>query len=104
MKALRYAAASAAVAVAFGIYYLGAGHSPLIGGRDAASQSEFLRQMAARSDIDLAEEERLARAYWARNPDVAADAYFGQHGRLGIFGARAHLERHGRREGRAWGN
>ena len=104
MRALRYLLAAAAMILALGVFYLGLERSPLLDSRGAGDQAEFRRRMAERPDIDLADEQRLARAYWARNPDVAADAYFGEHGRLGIFGARTHYERHGRGEGRAWGD
>jgi hypothetical protein len=45
-----------------------------------------------------------AETYWAHYPDVANDPYFGRNGPLGIFGAREHYDRHGRREGRVWPN
>jgi hypothetical protein len=104
MRTLRYAAAALAMILAVGVVYLGLVGPALLGDRGAADQAEVVRRMAERPDIDPAQEERLARAYWARNPDVAGDSYFGEQGRLGVFGARTHYERHGQREGRAWGD
>lgn len=52
---------------------------------------------------DKKRERRLAEAYWSRYPDVRDDWYFGQNGRLGVYGARVHYERHGKQgNGRVW--
>jgi len=53
---------------------------------------------------DEAKERRLANKYWAKYQDVRDNSYFGKHGRLGIYGAREHYLRHGRKEfpGRIW--
>lgn len=52
---------------------------------------------------DEARERMLAEIYWSKYPDVAADAYFGKNGRLGVYGPREHYRRH-RTEGagRVW--
>lgn len=47
-------------------------------------------------------EVALATDYWLRYPDVAADGTYGEHGQLGIYGARLHFEIAGRSEGRTW--
>ena len=52
---------------------------------------------------DLQQEAALADAYWRRYGDVAADSVVGRDGALGVFGAREHYNRHGRRENRIWG-
>lgn len=51
---------------------------------------------------DLEKERVLAAKYWALYPEVAEDDYFGVHGRLKIYGARVHFERHGKGEGNVW--
>jgi hypothetical protein len=86
----------------FAAYGYGAAHSPLLD-RDLAERRAWLRLEAAEGGADAAAEAGLAEAYWQRNPDVAADRYFGRGGVLGFFGPREHWKRHGRREGRAWG-
>lgn len=88
---------AAVFAVAVGLYGLGASTSPLTSERLAARQ-DFIRQ-----HTELRRAEVRARAYWERNPDVRADAFFGEDGAQGIFGAWVHYDRHGRTEGRKWG-
>tara|TARA_R110002110_G_scaffold376568_2_gene586627 strand:- start:140052 stop:140327 length:276 start_codon:yes stop_codon:yes gene_type:complete len=88
---------AAAVAIAMGIFAIGMANSPLMSDRRAAQQDHV------RQHYELGRAEVRARAYWERNPDVAADAFFGEGGGQGIFGAWVHYERHGRAEGRKWG-
>ena len=83
-------------------WYLGLIHSPIVnpplpGKHSPASLSEVSGDSAS------AEESALARAYWQRYPDVGQDSYFGINGVMGIRGARAHYQQHGRLEGRVWG-
>lgn len=83
------------------LYAILAMHSPLAvvdRHREAVVATEFARLSSA----GQACERRLAALYWQANPDVSESAYFGRTGRLGMFGAREHFDRHGRREGRPW--
>jgi hypothetical protein len=84
-------------AASVGVYSLGASKSPLTPDRLAARQ-DYVRQ-----HTELQRAEVRAHAYWERNPDVRANAFFGEGGAEGIFGALVHYERHGRIEGRKWG-
>ena len=90
-------ALAAVLVVAVGIYALGASRSALTSDRLAAQQDYV------RLHYEFGRAEVRAHAYWERNPDVRADAYFGEGGAEGIFGAWVHYERHGRAEGRRWG-
>ncbi|MBT4773699.1 MAG: hypothetical protein HOL07_09110 [Rhodospirillaceae bacterium] len=90
-------ALAAVFAVAFGVYGFGLSNSPLMSDRLAARQDHI------RQHYDLWPAEVRASAYWERNPDVRADAFFGEGGAQGIFGAWVHYERHGIYEGRRWG-
>jgi hypothetical protein len=103
VKRWRTVLASGVFILACAIWLYGASHSAVL---DAGLAAEEIYQRAALSrgrPVDAAEERVLAGAYWQRNPDVANDTVFGEQGRFGIFGAREHYERHGRREGRQWG-
>jgi hypothetical protein len=93
----------AAFLAGFAFYAWMASHSA-VWRADLESRDKKLRTLAAATQVDLAAEGELARAYWMRYPDVRADAFFGEGGRLGVLGAREHFNRHGRREGRIWGN
>ena len=86
-------------AASLAIYAFGATRLP----QADARTDDMLRVLARAADIDTAAEEKLARAYWDRYPDVAKSDVYGVGGRLGILGAREHYMRHGRREGRVWG-
>ena len=88
---------AAVFAVAFGLYGVGVSNSPLTSDSLAAQQDHI------RQHYELGRAEVRARAYWERNPDVRDDAFFGEGGAQGIFGAWVHYERHGRAEGREWG-
>lgn len=90
-------ALAAVIAVAVGIYVAGVSDSPLTSDRLAT------RQDYIRLHYELGRAEVRAHAYWERNPDVQANAYFGEGGAQGIFGPWVHYERHGRAEGRKWG-
>lgn len=89
---------------AFALAAFGAGAvgSPVLDGI-RAQERVVINKHARRATVDLDYERSVAEAYWRRNPDVAADAFFGVNGALGIFGAREHYDRHGRGEGRQWG-
>lgn len=98
LRRLSWLAAAAALA----LYAAAFCHSPAAD-PDEPARHAFLERMAAPGPADDGE-RALAEAYWRRYPDVAADRYFGAHGQLGRAGAREHYQRHGRREGRVWGN
>ena len=89
----------AAFMAGLAVYAVSAMQSPL---RDEKT-GEMLRVLARAADIDTAAEEKLARAYWSRYPDVAANPLYGENGKMGVLGAREHYMQHGRREGRIWG-
>lgn len=91
-----------AFALALGAFVVGAVNSPAVDGI-RAQERVVLNKHARRAAVDIEYERAVAEAYWQRNPDVAADAFFGRDGALGLFGAREHYDRHGRAEGRRWG-
>lgn len=97
----RYAGAALGLAIAYAVYGYGFSRSPGMN-PDLRTQQELLARYA-KSQGNPAEIRALAEAYWQRNPDVAADSYFGRDGEMGVFGAREHYDRHGRKEGRLWG-
>ncbi len=96
-------AIAALLLAGFGSYAWGALHAPWMDSNRPA-QLQLARQVIKEADQrnDMAE-RRLSEDYWTRYPDVAADAYFGRNGKLGIQGAHEHYQRHGRHEGRVWG-
>ncbi|MEX2616669.1 MAG: hypothetical protein WD767_11280 [Alphaproteobacteria bacterium] len=100
-KSRRYALAILGLTVAFAVYGYGIYHSPVMN-PDFRAQQDLLAHYAT-SQHSSEEIRMLAEAYWLRNPDVAADSYFGRNGKMGILGAREHYDRHGRKEGRRWG-
>jgi len=50
----------------------------------------------------LPAEVEVARAYWLRYEDVRNHPLYGEHGPLGISGARDHYQQHGRHDGRIY--
>lgn len=86
-------------AVGLAVYATGALRSSWVDSKT----DHVLRVLARGADIDRAAEEALARAYWARYPDVRSSPLYGEGGSLGVLGAREHFMQHGRREGRVWG-
>jgi hypothetical protein len=99
---LRHTIAILMVVLACGGWLLGAMDTPLLN-RQLAAQHALATSVAQTGGLDLMAEQRLAEAYWQRNPDVAASGHYGRHGRTGIFGAREHWLSHGKGEGRHWG-
>jgi len=92
----------AVYAVCLVVFAVGLVRSPVID--HVFKQERIVLNKHARGDlIDVERERRFAETYWELNPDVAASAFFGSAGALGIFGPREHYDRHGRSEGRAWG-
>jgi hypothetical protein len=66
-----------------------------------APDTEFLSQLEqAYPDVDR--ETALAERYWSFNHDVRDNPHYGRGGRLGIYGARVHYRRFGKKEFRAW--
>ena len=90
-----------AIALAFVTYGFAALDSPLLD-RERKRQLEILSHHSQGGARSEEEERKLAEAYWSQNADVASDLYFGREGTLGIWGAREHFDRHGKREGRLW--
>lgn len=99
---MRQLAAGLLFAVALAAYGHGAMHTPLLDARRGEAVM-LAQRTVAMAGQGHAEEIALAEAYWRRNPDVAADRFFGRAGILSPHGAREHWSRHGRREGRRWG-
>ena len=91
----------AGIALALIAYAIGAWVSPLLDGERRA-QRDFVSRYAQMAARDETVERGLAERYWAQYGDVAADASFGRNGSFGVWGARVHFNRHGRREGRYW--
>lgn len=100
-KSRRYALAILGMTAAFAVYGYGFYNSPVMN-PDFRAQQDVLAHYA-KSQGNQEAVRMLAEAYWQRNPDVAADSYFGRNGKMGTFGAREHYDRHGRKEGRRWG-
>ena len=109
---IRAAVGSAVFAAACGVWIYGALSSPVLDG-ERARQKAYIDEVLGKSPRQPAPPEApvaapsgepaFARAYWTRYPDVGADPYYGANGELGLPGARAHYNRHGRFEGRRWG-
>ena len=87
--------------LSLGAYAYGAFTSSLFNPR-LADERAYLMTASRMPEADPEEVRRRAEAYWSRYPDIAADAHFGRDGALGIYGARAHYQKHGRYEGRTW--
>ena len=82
-------------------YAVGAWDSPLLD-RQRNEQLEIVSRHAQIGERQAERERALAEIYWARYADVAVDPFFGRAGSLGIWGAREHFNRYGKREGRRW--
>ena len=91
----------AGITLALMAYAIGAWDSPLLD-RERRAQRDFVSRYALMVARDETVERGLAERYWAQYADVAADASFGRNGSFGVWGAREHFNRHGRREGRHW--
>ncbi|WP_163338276.1 DUF1302 domain-containing protein [Desulfopila sp. IMCC35008] len=66
-------------------------------------QRLYLNHYIQNNAPDLKETRLLAEVYWKRYPDVGSDAHFGRNGIMGIHGALAHYNQHGKIEERRWG-
>jgi len=90
-----------AFALALVVFAVGAWDSPLFN-QESRARVEVLNRFARAEYLDEGQEKIIATSYWSHYTDVAADPFFGREGRLGIWGAREHFKRHGKREGRVW--
>lgn len=73
--------------------------SPLVNPQMREEQ-RYIEHFLQENRPDLEAERSLARAYWQRYADIKVDAFYGEQGPGGLFGARLHFEQHGRGEGR----
>ncbi len=73
--------------------------SPLVNPQMREEQ-RYIEHLLQENRPDLEAERLLARAYWQRYADIRVDAFYGEQGPNGLFGARLHYEQHGRGEGR----
>ena len=87
--------------LSLGVYAYGAFTSTLLD-PGLADERAYLMTASRMPEEDIAEVRRRAEAYWNRYKNVGADAHYGRNGALGIYGARAHYQKHGRYEGRIW--
>lgn len=87
---------------AVGLWLLGMMTSPITSPQNR-QQRLFVDNYIQNNAPDLEKVRLLAEIYWQRYPDVGSDAHFGRHGIMGIYGARAHYDQHGKIEGRRWG-
>jgi hypothetical protein len=68
--------------------------------RGSAPTRQATRQPT--ESVDDVQRRRAAESYWERYPEIREHHYFGEHGPLGIDGARQHYLQHGRHEGRIY--
>jgi len=99
---IRTGIAATAMAIAIALYIYGFSNEPRLRNGDPQQRAYALQVLKSQSH-DMAQETALAEAYWRRYGDVAADPVVGRDGAMGVFGAREHYDRHGRRENRIWG-
>jgi len=88
--------------VSLSIWVNGLMNSPVLD-PELRAEKRFVQSRIRELSIDSREQRQLARAYWQRYEDVRTDAYFGENGPNGIYGARDHFTLHGKREGRIYG-
>ena len=74
---------------------------PLVAERSGAPSHRSEQQRL--ESFDEGQLRQAAEAYWNRYPDIRKHHYFGEHGPLGLDGARQHYLQHGRFEGRIYG-
>ena len=87
--------------LSLGVYLYGAFTSSLFD-QSLADQRAYLMTVSRMPEEDAEEVRRRAEIYWTAYPDVAVDDYFGRGGKMGIYGARTHYQKHGRFENRIW--
>jgi len=89
------------MAAAAGVYLWGALSSELLNA-DSAARNAYVKKIIETRSPDYTRELELAEAYWRTYPNVAKDKYYGRNGQMGVHGARAHFEAHGKRIGWKW--
>lgn len=99
---IRRLLAAGVVAASIFMWLQGFIQSPMVR-PEIAEQRKFTEKYLQENAPDLQAERNLAEAYWTRYRDVKEDSHFGSDGPTGIFGARAHYNQHGKREGRVFG-
>ncbi len=92
---------AAVMALSISVYAIGAFNSPVLD-PDEAARRAYLKNITKNQSSGLNLEKSWAEEYWRKNPDVRADPVYGENGKLGVFGAREHYLKHGKREGREW--
>lgn len=93
---------SAVMIIAASLWLLGFVTSPSTSPR-TRQERLYVDHYIQNNAPDLKEIRLQAERYWKRYPDVGADIHFGRNGIMGIYGARAHYDQHGKIEGRKWG-
>jgi hypothetical protein len=69
------------------------------GGSNAPTRQAIRQPTESFDDV---QRRRAAEDYWERYPEIRTHHYFGEHGPLGVDGARQHYLQHGRHEGRTY--
>ena len=89
--------------LAYGIYAAAALKSPLFD-ESERERLAFLGTKMQVAGVPFTDAQRReAEAYYRRFPGLDQDAFFGRNGPMGVRGALEHYRRHGRHEGRFWG-
>lgn len=101
---LRTVAVLALAVSAYGIYIAAALRSPLFDDNER-ERLAFLGSKKQAAGVPFTDQQRReAEAYYRRFPGLDKDAFFGRNGPMGVRGAVEHYRRHGRHEGRVWGD
>lgn len=79
---------------------VGAGSLVVEARRDSSAFDTLARLKL--SNPNAIDERAFAEAYWSEHQDVMTSPQYGEAGRMGAYGARAHYLRYGRSEGRLW--
>jgi hypothetical protein len=96
---LDFIVTTAVLATCLALWLHGLMTSPLVKPH-VHEERRFIEHFLQGNRPDLQAEGSLARAYWQRYADIRVDAFYGEQGPNGLFGARLHYEQHGRGEGR----
>ena len=98
---VRFLLTATAMSIAVLLWFQGFVASPL-SSPQRVSEKRFLHDYLERNKPDLQEERVLAESYWLRYKDIREDPFWGEQGRMGIWGARDHYKQFGKREGRIY--